>query len=70
MIYRFLLLSFLLSLGGLIAHAQTTVVLTGLVLDQNEAALPKARVTLQSVNGERKQNATTASSVCSRERCK
>ena len=59
MVYRFLFLCLLLGLGGLSTHAQTTVSVTGLVLDQNEAALPKARVTLQSVNGERKQNATT-----------
>ena len=60
MFCRFLQLSLLLSLGWLSAPAQTTASITGLVLDQNEAALPKARVTLTS--GERKQNVTTDAS--------
>jgi Carboxypeptidase regulatory-like domain len=52
--YRIL---FLLGCLALSALAQTTASINGFVFDQNEAALPKARVTL--ANGERKQTATT-----------
>ncbi len=57
MFYRFLFSCLWFSLSGLSAQAQTTTSISGFVFDQNEAALPKARVTL--VNGERKQTTAT-----------
>ncbi len=59
MLYRMIHLSALLFLLALAVAAQTAISLTGVVLDQNEAALPKARVTLTNVNDGRKQTVTT-----------
>ncbi len=59
MLYRLMYLCALLSLLLLTAVAQSTVSLTGFVFDQNEAALPKARVTLRNTSEQRKQTVTT-----------
>ncbi|MBI1763881.1 MAG: TonB-dependent receptor [Acidobacteria bacterium] len=59
MLYRTLLLGTLLSLLLLTAQAQTTASISGFVFDQNEAALPKARVTLSNTSDQRKQTVTT-----------
>lgn len=61
MLYRLFYLSALLTLLALVVPAQTINSVSGLVLDQNEAALPKARVTLIALTGERKQTVTTGS---------
>ncbi|MBS1788675.1 MAG: TonB-dependent receptor [Acidobacteria bacterium] len=53
MLYRLLHLSLVLVLTVLITPAQTAHSITGLVLDQNDAALPKARVTLRQIINQR-----------------
>ncbi len=61
MFYRSFLFVIVFSLSLAAAHAQSVTSLTGFVFDQNEAALPKARVTLRKVNDQRNQTVTTES---------
>ena len=62
MLYRMIYLTALFSLWLLAAQAQTTASITGFVFDQNEAALPKARVTLRKASDQRNQTMTTDTS--------